>query len=64
MERCECHECTQARWKLSLHGLGGFAGVGIGQIEHVEAGVGTFESQARPAEAPQPFGPGNPPVNA
>lgn len=19
-ERCECHECTQARWKGSLHG--------------------------------------------
>lgn len=19
-ERCECHECTQARWKMSLHG--------------------------------------------
>ena len=31
-QRCECHECTQARWQMSIQGQMGIAALGSGML--------------------------------
>jgi hypothetical protein len=40
-ERCECHECTQARWKMSLQGQWASAGIGTFTITTGQPNVPT-----------------------